>query len=55
MANILSKFKESSKSHEILLSSQKIFGDTPGLGYDSCECSTSKSKQVRFVKPLRQI
>ena len=55
MANILSKFEKSSKSLKNLLNCQKEFGDRTGLGYDSDESSTSKSKQIKFVKPLKQI
>ena len=55
MANTLAKFKKSSKSLENLLSSQKTFGDRTGLGHDSYEGSTaSKSKQIKFVKPLKK-
>lgn len=55
MANTLDKFKKSYKSIENLLSSQKTFGDRTGLGYDSYKCSTSKSKQIKILKPLRRI
>ena len=40
--NILDKFKKSSKSLKDLLNSQKAFGDKMGLGFNSCESSTSK-------------
>lgn len=53
--NILAKFEKSSKSLKDLLNSQRSFGDKAGLGYNSCESSTSKSKQNKFVKPLKQI
>ena len=54
-ANILAKFEKSSKSLKDLLNSQKELRDKMGLGFNSCESSTSKSKLIKFVKLLRQI
>ena len=54
MANILSKFELSSKSLRKLLSTQKKFEDRTGLGYDSGESSTSKSKQIKFINLLNK-
>ena len=52
---MLAKFDESSKSLEILLKNQKAFRDKTGLGFNSKAPSTSKTKQVKFVKPRREI
>ena len=49
-AKILAKFEESSKSLKYLLSIQKPFMDKTGLGFNSDNSSTSKSKQIEFVK-----
>ena len=51
----LAKFDESAKSLERLLKSQKSFEDKTGLGFNSKESSTSKTKQVNFVKTKREI
>ena len=52
---MLAKFDESSKSLERLLRSQRLFEDKIGLGFNSKAPSTSKIKQVNFVKPRREI
>ena len=52
---MLVKFEESSKSLERLLRSQKSFRDKTGLGFNSNAPSTSKTKQVKFVKSRREI
>ena len=49
-ANKFAKFKKSSLSLKNLLNSQKSFGDKMGLGFNSCEASTSETKQIKFVK-----
>lgn len=52
------KFENSSQSLSKIISSQRIAKDKTGLGYDSTEASTSKSKNVKFegetseLKPL---
>jgi uncharacterized protein (DUF1800 family) len=43
---MLAKFEESSKALECCLKSQKSFRDRTGLGFNSNEPSTSKTKQV---------
>ena len=52
---LLVKFDESSKSLERLLRSQRLFKDKTGLGFNLKAPSTSKTKQVKFVKPRREI
>ena len=52
---MLAKFDESSKSLERFLKCQKSFDNKTGLGFDSNEPSTSKTKQVNFVKSKREI
>lgn len=52
---MLTKFEESSKVLECCLKSQKSFRDRTGLGFNSKEPSTSKTKQVVFVKPRREL
>ena len=47
---LLAKFEESSKSLDYLLSIQKSFEDKTGLGFNSNNSSTSKSKHIEFVK-----
>ena len=54
-AKILAKFEESFKSLKYLLSCQNLFEDKTGLGFSSDNSSTSKSKQIKFVKPSREI
>ena len=49
------KFNESTRSLEKLLKSQKSFQDKTGLGFNSKESSTSKTKQVNFVKAKREV
>ena len=48
---MLAKFEESSKALVCCLKSQKSFRDRTGLGFNSNESSTSKTKHVVFVKP----
>ena len=52
---MLAKFDESSKSLERVLRSQRLFRDKTGLGFSSKAPSTCKTKQVKFVKPRREI
>ena len=52
---LLVKFDESLKSFERLLRSQRLFKDKTGLGLNSKAPSTNKTKQVKFVKPRREI
>ena len=54
-AKILAKFEESSKSLKYLLSCQKSFNDKTGLGFSSDNSSTSKSKQIKIEKLIREI
>ena len=49
------KFDESSKSLERLLKSQKSFSDKTGLGFNLKAPSMSKTKQLEFVKPRKEI
>ena len=51
---MLVKFEESSKSIESLLKIQKSFRDKARLGFNSNATSTSKTKQIKFVKPRRE-
>ena len=51
---MLAKFEESSKALESCLKSQKSFRDRTGLGFNSNKSSTSKTKQIVFVKPMRE-
>ncbi|GKE03567.1 retrovirus-related pol polyprotein from transposon TNT 1-94, partial [Tanacetum coccineum] len=46
----LSKFEKSTYCLNEMLSNQKPFGDKLGLGFNSFEASTSKSKEIKFVK-----
>jgi hypothetical protein len=52
---MLSKFEVSSRALESLLKSQKSFRDKTGLGFNLNAPSTSKTKQVVFVKPRREL
>ena len=52
---MLAKFDESSKSFQRMLKSQQSFENKTGLGFNSKGPSTSKTKQVNFVKPKREI
>lgn len=52
---MLAKYKESSKALESCLKIQKSFRDRNGLGFNSNEPSTSKTKQVVFVKPRKEL
>ena len=54
-AKILAKFKNSSKSLKHLINIQKSFDDKTSLGFNANDPSTSKSKQIKFVKPSRKI
>ena len=47
---VLAKFEESSKSLDYLLGIQKSFEDKTGLGFNSSNSSTTKSKHIKFVK-----
>lgn len=51
---ILAKFENSSKYLKYLLNIQKAFDDKTGLGFNANDPSTSKSKQIKFVKPSRE-
>ncbi|GJW51949.1 zf-CCHC domain-containing protein [Tanacetum coccineum] len=46
----LTKFEKSTHCLNEMLSNQKPFGDKLGLGFNSCEASTSKSKEIKIVK-----
>ena len=54
-AKILAKFENSSKSLKYLLNIQKPFNDKIGLGFNANDPSTSKLRQIKFVKPSREI
>ena len=49
------KFEESSKTLKSCLKNQRSLRDRTGLGFNSNESSTSKTKQVVFVKPRREL
>ncbi|GJW47638.1 hypothetical protein Tco_0079284 [Tanacetum coccineum] len=46
----LTKFEKSTHCLNEMLSNQKPSGDKLGLGFNSFEASTSKSKEIKFVK-----
>ncbi|GJY96776.1 copia protein [Tanacetum coccineum] len=46
----LTKFEKSTHCLNEMLRNQKPFGDKLGLGFNSFEASTSKSKEIKFVK-----
>ena len=52
---MLPKFEESSKTLESCLKNQRSFRDRTGLGFNSNEPSTSKTKQAMFVKPKSEL
>lgn len=52
---MLAKLEESSKSLESCLKNQRSFRDRTGLGFNSNEPSTNKTKQVMFVKPKSKL
>ena len=54
-AKILAKFENSSKSLKYLLNIQKSFNDKTGLGFTANDSSTNISRQIKFVKPNREI
>ncbi|GJT16448.1 zf-CCHC domain-containing protein [Tanacetum coccineum] len=50
----LTKFEKSTHCLNEMLSNQKPSGDKLGLGFNSCESSTSKSKEIKFVKSQKE-
>ncbi|GKE26908.1 retrovirus-related pol polyprotein from transposon TNT 1-94, partial [Tanacetum coccineum] len=50
----LTKFEKSTHCLNEMLSNQKLFGDKIGLGFNSCEASNSKSKEIKFVKSQKE-
>ncbi|GJR81341.1 zf-CCHC domain-containing protein [Tanacetum coccineum] len=50
----LTKFEKSTHCLNEMLSNQKPSGDKLGLGFNSCEASTSKSKEIKFVKSQKE-
>ncbi|GJZ32355.1 hypothetical protein Tco_0577791 [Tanacetum coccineum] len=50
----LTKFEKSMHCLNEMLSNQKPSGDKLGLGFNSCEASTSKSKEIKFVKSHKE-
>ncbi|GJR27445.1 retrovirus-related pol polyprotein from transposon TNT 1-94 [Tanacetum coccineum] len=50
----LNKFEKSTHCLNEMLSNQKPSGDKLGLGFNSCEASTSKSKEIKFVKSQKE-
>ncbi|GKE68428.1 hypothetical protein Tco_1526500, partial [Tanacetum coccineum] len=51
----LTKFEKRTHCLNEMLSNQKLSGDKLGLGFNSCEASTSKSKEIKFVKSQKGI
>ena len=54
-AKILAKFENSSKSLKYLLNIKKSFNDKTVLGFTANDPSTNISRQIKFVKPSREI
>ncbi|GKD86924.1 retrovirus-related pol polyprotein from transposon TNT 1-94, partial [Tanacetum coccineum] len=50
----LTKFEKSTHCLNEMLSNKKHSGDKLGLGFNSCEASTSKSKKIKFVKSEKE-
>ncbi|GJW62733.1 retrovirus-related pol polyprotein from transposon TNT 1-94 [Tanacetum coccineum] len=50
----LSKFEKSTHCLNEMLSNQKSSGDKLGLGFNSFEASTSGTKEIKFVKSLKE-
>ncbi|GJW63114.1 retrovirus-related pol polyprotein from transposon TNT 1-94 [Tanacetum coccineum] len=50
----LTKFEKSTHCLNEMLSNKKPSGDKLGLGFNSCEASTSKSKEIKFVKSEKE-
>ncbi|GJU61071.1 hypothetical protein Tco_1238837 [Tanacetum coccineum] len=50
----LNKFEKSTHCLDEMLSNQKPSDDKLGLGFNSCEASTSKSKEIKFVKSQKE-
>ncbi|GKB93719.1 hypothetical protein Tco_0979856 [Tanacetum coccineum] len=46
----LNKFEKSTHCLNEMLSNQKSFGDKLGLGFNSFETSSSRTKEIKFVK-----
>ncbi|GJU46733.1 hypothetical protein Tco_1203999 [Tanacetum coccineum] len=51
----LTQFEKSTHCLNEMLSNQKPSGDKLGLGFNSFEASTSESKEIKFVKPKKEI
>ncbi|GJS18504.1 hypothetical protein Tco_0412976 [Tanacetum coccineum] len=51
----LNKFEKSTHCLNEMLSNQKPFGDKLGLGFNSCEASSSGTKEIKFVKAQKKI
>ncbi|GKD58468.1 zf-CCHC domain-containing protein [Tanacetum coccineum] len=50
----LTKFEKSTHCLNEMLSNQKPFGDKLGLGFNSFEASTSRTKEIKFVKSQKE-
>ncbi|GJX06333.1 zf-CCHC domain-containing protein [Tanacetum coccineum] len=50
----LTEFEKSTYCLNEMLSNQKPSSDKSGLGFNSCEASTSKSKEIKFVKSKKE-
>ncbi|GJR02177.1 hypothetical protein Tco_0525161 [Tanacetum coccineum] len=50
----LTKFEKSTHCLNEMLNNQKPSGDKLGLEFNSCEASTSKSKEIKFVKSQKE-
>ncbi|GKA51100.1 hypothetical protein Tco_0744296 [Tanacetum coccineum] len=50
----LTKFEKSTHCLNEMLRNQKPSGDKLGLRFNSCEASTSKSKEIKFVKSQKE-
>nr|GEW55791.1 copia protein [Tanacetum cinerariifolium] len=51
----LTKFKNSTHYVNEMLSNQKPSDDKLGLGFNSCETSTGKTKEIKFVKSQKKV
>ncbi|GJU05790.1 hypothetical protein Tco_1122220 [Tanacetum coccineum] len=50
----LTKFEKSTHCLNEMFSNQRPSSDKIGLGFNSCEASTSKSKEIKFVKSQKE-
>ncbi|GKC01873.1 retrovirus-related pol polyprotein from transposon TNT 1-94 [Tanacetum coccineum] len=50
----LTKFEKSTHCLNEMISNQKPSGDKLGLGFNSCEASSSRTKEIKFVKAQKK-